>query len=174
MIAACPSALIVRTAVVYGPEEAGKNVAYRVANWAQEEAKSFPAGGGQPRSMPVPGDQISSPTYSRDLAHGILSLVEADAPGGVYNIVGDEALSRANLAREILSTIAETRPRGARTRHPLPEPGRRCDRRLHPHSGPGLLALLSWRLASIDTRPHRRKPTRLLDGLRVGRLCILP
>ena len=48
-------------------------------------------------SFRVPEDQISTPTYNRDLANATLRLVEAGATG-VFNVCGPELLSRLQFA----------------------------------------------------------------------------
>jgi dTDP-4-dehydrorhamnose reductase len=89
VLAADSSALVVRTTVVYGPEEKGKNFAYQLA-----------AGLLNGRSMHVPTDQISSPTYSRDLARGTILLLQLGVKG-IVNVAGPEVMSRLELAERI-------------------------------------------------------------------------
>jgi dTDP-4-dehydrorhamnose reductase len=86
-----PGALIIRTTVVYGPEVRGKNFAYQVARKLSAGAR-----------MTVPDDQVSTPTYSRDLAAAAVELVEYGATG-VFHVVGDERMDRAAFARQIAS-----------------------------------------------------------------------
>jgi len=89
VMAADPDALVVRTTVVYGPEEQGKNFAYQLA-------QRLVAG----EAVVVPEDQVSSPTYNRDLAAISVALVEAGARG-IYNIVGPETMDRFTFARRL-------------------------------------------------------------------------
>jgi dTDP-4-dehydrorhamnose reductase len=81
-----PAALIVRTTVVYGPDPGGRNFlhALRRAWLARVEFR-------------VPGDQISTPTYNRDLARVVIALVERGATG-VFHVCGPELLSRVEFA----------------------------------------------------------------------------
>lgn len=88
-----PSALIIRTTVVYGPEVQGKNFAYRLAG-------SLAAG----RRICVPCDQVSSPTYNRDLASSTLSLLESGAHG-VFHVAGPEVMDRAVFARRLARAL---------------------------------------------------------------------
>jgi dTDP-4-dehydrorhamnose reductase len=95
--AAYPDALIVRTAWAFGP--AGANFVTKVLDTARARG-----------SLRVVDDEIGSPTYTVDLAVGILGLVEAGATG-VYHLAGADpvgtvvgpGVSRYDLALEILS-----------------------------------------------------------------------
>jgi dTDP-4-dehydrorhamnose reductase len=86
--AVCSKALILRTTVVYGPDAAEKNFLYSLT-------RALTAG----TPFKVPNDQISTPTYNRDLARASLRLVEVGA-AGVYNVCGPELLSRVEFAAE--------------------------------------------------------------------------
>ncbi len=62
----------------------------------------------------VPYDQVSTPTYSRDLAVAVKALVEANVQG-VYNIVGDEVicpLKKARLMGRIPNGICQSNLHG--------------------------------------------------------------
>lgn len=87
VFAAWPEALSLRTTVVYGPEPQGKNFVYQLL-------KTLKAG----RTMAVPDDQVSSPTYNRDLAAASVELVER-LEKGVWNVAGPEVLDRAAFAK---------------------------------------------------------------------------
>jgi dTDP-4-dehydrorhamnose reductase len=87
--AADPGALIVRTTVVYGPEEQGKNFAYRLAAHLREG-----------RRLRVPRDQVSTPTYNRDLAAAIVELA-TEGRTGIVHVSGPEQMSRDDLARAL-------------------------------------------------------------------------
>jgi dTDP-4-dehydrorhamnose reductase len=84
-----PTALVVRTTVVYGPEAHGRNFAYQLATRL---------GRGEP--MPVPADQVSSPTYNRDLAAALVRLLDGGV-SGVLNVAGPEVVDRADFARRL-------------------------------------------------------------------------
>jgi dTDP-4-dehydrorhamnose reductase len=83
-----PDALIVRTAWVFGP--AGANFPTKVL----ELASRLPA-------LTVVTDEHGSPTYTPDLAAGIVGLVDTGARG-LYHLTGSGACSRYELALEIL------------------------------------------------------------------------
>ncbi len=87
--AADPAALVLRTTVVYGPEGHGRNFAYQLADRL-----------GRGEAMRVPDDQVSSPTYNRDLADALVALVDAGTVG-VVNVAGPDIVDRAAFAREL-------------------------------------------------------------------------
>ena len=79
-------ALIVRTTVVYGHDPNGKNFLYGLR-------RNLAAGS----RMRVPNDQISTPTYNRDLARATTLLVERGETG-IFHICGPQLLSRYDFA----------------------------------------------------------------------------
>jgi dTDP-4-dehydrorhamnose reductase len=81
-----PNALIVRTTVVYGPDPRERNFLYALRK-ALLSGSVFPAA----------ADQISTPSYNRDVAAAVVALVRAGA-GGVFHVVGPERLSRFDFA----------------------------------------------------------------------------
>jgi dTDP-4-dehydrorhamnose reductase len=119
-----PSAIIVRTTVVYGPEPQGKNFVYQLLRRARAGAR-----------MPVPADQISSPTYNADLAAATVELAERGCRG-VYHLAGPAVLDRHAFARaacrafgldETLLQPVPTSALGQRAQRPL-RAGLRIDR----------------------------------------------
>jgi len=78
--------LVVRSAWVFGPEDAGAGVAYRIG-------AALKAG----RPVPVAADQYSTPTYSRDLARAAIALVE-NGDSGIVHVAGPEVLNAASFA----------------------------------------------------------------------------
>ena len=86
VLSACPEALILRTTIVYGPEEQGKNFIYQLVDSLQKGKEFLCA-----------KDQIGTPTYNRDLVRMAIGLVEANAKG-VYNCAGKEVLDRYSFA----------------------------------------------------------------------------
>jgi dTDP-4-dehydrorhamnose reductase len=80
----CP--LIVRTTVVYGSDARGKNFLYALRRAMLER-----------RTMRVANDQISTPTYNRDLARTTIALLQSRAHG-VWNVCGPQRLSRLEFA----------------------------------------------------------------------------
>ncbi len=79
-------ALMLRTTVVYGPDPGEKNFLYGLE-------RACAAG----RSFRVPQDQVSTPTYNRDLAAAAVGLAEAGA-GGIFHVCGPERLNRLEFA----------------------------------------------------------------------------
>jgi len=88
-----PSVLILRTTVVYGPERQGKNFVYQLCRKLRAEER-----------VRVITDQISSPTYNRDLALLTRMLVEAGALG-VFNACGEEVLDRHSFAVAVAEAL---------------------------------------------------------------------
>jgi len=86
--AAYPQALIVRTAWVFGP--GGRNFPVKILEAAESRD-----------TLSVVTDEVGSPTFTMDLAAGILGLVDAGATG-VYHLAGSGSCSRFELAAEVL------------------------------------------------------------------------
>ena len=97
VLGANPGALVIRTNVVFGPEAAGKNFIYQLCRKLQAK-----------EGMDVPVDQISTPTYSRDLADATKLLVEANA-SGLVNVGGCESLSRLAFAEAACAALNDLR-----------------------------------------------------------------
>jgi len=89
VLQAYPEALVLRTTWVYGADPRGKNFLYSMM-------RSLSAR--QP--MKVPQDQVSTPTYNRDLVRVALGLVEARA-AGVFHVAGPELLGRLEFAQQV-------------------------------------------------------------------------
>lgn len=89
VVIADPHALIVRTAWVFGP--AGVNFPVKILEAARKNPQ-----------LKVVTDEIGSPTYTLDLAAGIVGLVEAEARG-VFHLAGAGSCSRFELAVQILA-----------------------------------------------------------------------
>ncbi|MDB5350374.1 MAG: dTDP-4-dehydrorhamnose reductase [Planctomycetota bacterium] len=81
--------LIARTSWVFGPERQGKNFAYQLV-------KTLRAG----KTLTVPSDQVSSPSYGPDVASATVRLIE-DGHSGIFHVVGPEVMSRVTFARAI-------------------------------------------------------------------------
>jgi dTDP-4-dehydrorhamnose reductase len=116
VLAADPDALVLRTTVVYGPEQQGKNFCYQLAQRL-----------GAGERMRVPGDQVSTPTYNRDLAAATLALLARGARG-VFHVAGPDCVDRATFARRVAAAAGldasrvdavETAALGQRARRPL-------------------------------------------------------
>ncbi len=80
--------LIVRTAWLYG--KGGRNFVKRIRNLAQEKA-----------CIKVVADQRGSPTWTVDLSHALVSLLDARAEG-VFNAVGAGSCTWFDFAKEIV------------------------------------------------------------------------
>jgi len=77
---------IVRTTVVYGPEPQKKNFVYQLLAKAKGSQR-----------IAVPHDQVSTPTYSLDLAAACVECVERGI-AGVINLVGPDRVDRYTFA----------------------------------------------------------------------------
>ncbi|HEX7353793.1 MAG TPA: dTDP-4-dehydrorhamnose reductase [Mycobacteriales bacterium] len=91
------SSWVVRTAWVYGP---GKNFVATMARLAAER-----------ETVEVVDDQRGSPTWSRDLAAGLLELLEARPPAGTYHATGGGETTWYGLARETFALLGLDRER---------------------------------------------------------------
>jgi dTDP-4-dehydrorhamnose reductase len=89
VLEAHPEALVLRTTVVYGPDPRQMNYLYALMRNLSAGAK-----------MRVPEDQISTPTYNRDLIAAALELVRVRATG-VFHVAGPERMGRLAFAQEI-------------------------------------------------------------------------
>ena len=84
-----PDALILRTTVVYGPDDRQKNYLYSLMSAIAAR-----------RVIKVPEDQISTPTYNQDLVRTAVALVSTGAHG-VFHVCGPELLSRLRFAQAV-------------------------------------------------------------------------
>jgi dTDP-4-dehydrorhamnose reductase len=94
VLAACSRALILRSTVVYGEDYGEKNYIYSLM-------RSLAAG----RPMRVPQDQISTPTYNRDLAAATIALAQRGAKG-IYHVCGPERMDRLEFARTVAQFLS--------------------------------------------------------------------
>jgi dTDP-4-dehydrorhamnose reductase len=91
--AADPSALIVRVSWVWGPS--GDNFVKKLLQWAAARDE-----------LSIVADQYGRPTYSPALADALIILAEMPAmarPKAILNYAGDDAMTRAEQARIVLS-----------------------------------------------------------------------
>jgi dTDP-4-dehydrorhamnose reductase len=89
VLAAHEGALIIRTTVVYGEDPQGKNYLYTVL---RQLAAGLP--------LRVPQDQISTPTFNRDLIRAAVGLMDANATG-IFHVCGPELFGRLDFAQRI-------------------------------------------------------------------------
>ncbi len=89
VLAEDPDALVVRTAWAFGP--AGVSFPTKILDLALNRDV-----------LQVVTDEIGSPTYTRDLAAGILGLLDAGATG-IYHLANAGACSRFDLAAHLLA-----------------------------------------------------------------------
>jgi len=80
-----PSCLILRTNVVYGQDKNEKNFVYQVLN---------------KKVACVPSDQMSTPTYNKDIAKCCRLLIEKNE-SGIFHITGNECISREDFTNII-------------------------------------------------------------------------
>ncbi len=85
----CPAHWIVRTAWLFGRN--GKCFPRSILQAAREH-----------KPLRVVSDQVGSPTYTRDLADVLASLIEIEAPFGTYHAVNAGEISWHGFAEEIL------------------------------------------------------------------------
>lgn len=88
ILSSCKDFLIIRTTVVYGWEQQQKNFVIRLITALREK-----------KEVPVPIDQIGSPTYAPNLAEATIRLAESQEQG-IVNITGPEIVSRYEFACE--------------------------------------------------------------------------
>jgi dTDP-4-dehydrorhamnose reductase len=86
-------ALVLRTTWVYGADPREKNYLYSLM-------RSLAAG----TKMHTPLDQVSTPTYNRDLIAAAMGLVDAGA-SGLFHVGGPEAMSRVAFARQVAQAL---------------------------------------------------------------------
>lgn len=148
---------------VYGASKAAGEDAVRAAMDRHYVVRtSWVYGGGRPNFvsaiaaaarrqdvLEVADDQRSSPTWSHDLAHGLVELAGSGAPFGTYHCTGGGVTSRYGLARAVLEELGEDPARVrpcASTRFPRPA-ARPAYSALSPDSWPG---------ARVRPLPHWR------------------
>lgn len=90
VLAACPSALVIRTTAVYGPEKQKKNFVNQL----------FKAISTQGTAFRVPTDQFTTPTYTKDLAEVTYQLIHQDATG-IFHVAGPEYISKYEFAHKV-------------------------------------------------------------------------
>lgn len=136
----CPRSYVVRTAWVYG--ESGGNFVKTMVRLAAER-----------ETLDVVDDQRGSPTWSRDLARGLVALARSDAPHGVYHCTNGGDTTWFGLARAVFEEIgadpARVRPT---TTDRFPRPA--------PRPAYSVLSDAAWRAAGLPPLPHWRDALR--------------
>ncbi len=88
----CPSAVVVRTSLIYGTDRIDRGTEGFVARLASGQRLS------------LWGDAIRQPVWADALADGLVSLaLDLADVAGPLNLVGDEAMSRAEFGRRLLA-----------------------------------------------------------------------
>lgn len=146
------SLAIVRTAWLFGPP--GNDFPSKILAAAERSRD-----GGDP--LRVVADEVGSPTYTQDLAEGIVELVGGAAIDGINHIVNAGTASRADWARELLRQASALVP-AARLDVPIVDvPASTWSRAstppawgvLEPTPLPGGEPLRPWQLAMADYLP---------------------
>ena len=148
MAEADPEALVVRTAWLYGR---GRNFVAAVCGKARRVAQGL-----EPDGLRVVDDQSGSPTWSRDLAEGLVALVERGA-GGLYHLANRGVATRWELARAALDLAGHAEVPIERVRtSDYPTPARR----------PRQTALACQRAAQagVELRPWREALAAYLES----------
>lgn len=143
---------IVRTAWLFGPP--GNDFPAKILT-AVGRARAT----GEP--LRVVADEVGSPTYTADLAAGIVELIGESAVAGIHHIVNAGAASRAEWARELLLQAAALRPDGGFDVATLDVPASTWPRAstppawavLEPTPLPGGEPLRPWQAALADYLP---------------------
>jgi dTDP-4-dehydrorhamnose reductase len=90
----CPSAYVVRTAWVYGA--VGRNFVKTMARLAAQRD-----------TLTVVDDQNGSPTWSTDLARGLVELALSNATPGIYHYTNDGEVTWCGFARAVMEELGE-------------------------------------------------------------------
>ena len=128
---------VVRTAWVYG--ETGANFVKTILRLESER-----------ETLTVVDDQIGSPTWSVDLAGGLLELAASDSSAGIYHLTGGGQTSWFDFARSIFSQIGADPQRvtpctSAEFQRPAPRPAY------------SVLSNAEWSAQGLTPLPHWEK-----------------
>jgi dTDP-4-dehydrorhamnose reductase len=143
--AECPRSWVVRTAWLYGA--GGKNFPATMMRLA-----------GEREVLSVVADQVGQPTWTVDLAEGILRIVDAGAPFGTWHATSSGQCSWFDLARAVFEELGLDPQRVtpiAAVDFPLPAP----------RPAYSVLSHEMWAAAGLDPLPpwrdalHRAAPT---------------
>ena len=129
VLATSPASYVVRTAWVYGAT--GRNFVKTIARLERER-----------ETLSVVDDQRGSPTWSSDLAAGLVELARSGAPGGVYHCTNAGDCTWYAFARAIFTELGAD-----------PERVRPCTTadfpRLAPRPAYSVLSDRAWRAAGL-------------------------
>ncbi|HGM5488622.1 TPA: dTDP-4-dehydrorhamnose reductase [Serratia fonticola] len=89
-----PEALIIRTAWVFS--EYGNNFVKTMLRLAAGRD-----------SLGIVADQRGCPTYAGDIAHAVITLLQRNAPGGIYHFCGDSEVSWNEFAEVIFTSALQ-------------------------------------------------------------------
>jgi dTDP-4-dehydrorhamnose reductase len=143
-------ARIVRTSWLFGPS--GKSFPRTILG-------AWQAG----RPLRVVADQMGTPTYTPDLARGLVELAELGAEPGLYHLAGSETLSWRELAVRTIRAYRQT----VSDRLPMPEvEAIRTEDWPTPARRPLNSALDSRRAMSLGVSPFRPLDVALADFAR--------
>lgn len=130
------SAYVVRTAWVYGA--AGRNFVKTMV--AMERTRP---------TIQVVDDQRGAPTWSADLARGLVELARSDAPAGVYHCTGSGDTTWFGLTQAIFAEVdADPARVEPTTTDAFPRPA--------PRPFYSVLSQASWGAAGLTPMPHWR------------------
>jgi len=140
-------AYVVRTAWVYG--ETGANFVKTMARLERQR-----------ETVDVVDDQRGSPTWSRQLAAGLVELAGSGAPAGVYHCTNGGETTWCGLARAVFAELGAD-PERVRptTTAAFPRPA--------PRPAYGVLSDAKWRAAGLTPLPAWREA--LAAALRASR-----
>lgn len=127
---------VVRTAWVYGAS--GANFVKTIARLERER-----------ETISVVNDQRGSPTWSHDLAVGLVALADSTAPAGVYHCTNSGSTTWFDFARAIFEELGAD-PQRVRptTTDAFPRPA--------PRPAYSVLSDRKWRAAGLPQLPHWR------------------
>ncbi|MGX7680725.1 dTDP-4-dehydrorhamnose reductase [Jatrophihabitans sp. DSM 45814] len=127
---------VIRTAWVYGA--AGGNFVKTMAGFERSR-----------ETISVVDDQVGSPTWSYDLARGLVELAHSSAPAGVYHCTNSGSVTWHGLARAVFSELGADPARVLpTTTEAFPRPA--------PRPAYSVLSDAAWRAAGLTPLPDWR------------------
>jgi len=138
--AECPRSWVVRTAWLYGAR--GKNFPATMQRLAGERER-----------LSVVADQVGQPTWTVDLAQGLLRIVDGGAPFGIWHATGGGQCSWFELARAVFDELGLDPERVApipSEEFPVPAP----------RPAYSVLSHDMWAAAGLEPLPHWRDALR--------------